>query len=98
MLTIDGSSQQSPFFEVFYRLDGLKSGKHHPDGILWIRTTQPEHCIHDRKVPLAAVAPTILSLLGIQPPPTMKCASLDLPALTPRGVTLSPIPLSSKGP
>ena len=32
-----------PFFDLFYRLDLLKSGQHHPDGLLWIHTPARRH-------------------------------------------------------
>jgi hypothetical protein len=56
------------FFDLFYRIEGLKSGMHHPDGMLWIRTPKREHSQHAAKVPLAAVAPTLLDLLTIPKP------------------------------
>jgi predicted AlkP superfamily phosphohydrolase/phosphomutase len=59
------------FFDFFYKIDGLKSGMHHPDGMLWIREPARSHSYHGEKVPLAAVAPTLLELLGIEKPASM---------------------------
>jgi bisphosphoglycerate-independent phosphoglycerate mutase (AlkP superfamily) len=39
---------------------------------LWIREPARRHSHHAEKVPLAAVAPTLLDLLGIEKPASMK--------------------------
>lgn len=64
------------FFDVMYGADSLKSGVHHPDGLLWIRTPERAHRIADRRVPLTAVAPTVLSLLGVDVPPSLQAKPL----------------------
>jgi hypothetical protein len=64
------------FFELFYRVEGMKSGMHHPDGMLWIRRSGRRHAEHAHKVPLSAVAPTLLDLLGIPKPSSMKSESV----------------------
>jgi hypothetical protein len=64
------------FFDLFYKIEGLKSGMHHPDGMLWIRRPNRSHSQHAEKVPLSAVAPTLLDLLGIERPSTMKDTSI----------------------
>jgi hypothetical protein len=53
-----------PFFDVFYEIEGLKSGCHHPDGCLWIR--RGNHQVHEEKVSILDVYPTILDLFGIE--------------------------------
>jgi hypothetical protein len=65
------TGRSSNFFDFFYRVDGLKSGMHHPDGMLWIRQPGRRHTQHGGKVPLSAVAPTLLDLLGIEKPSSM---------------------------
>ncbi len=76
-LRIDGSEQSTPFFDVFYALgEGSKSGMHHPDGILWIRHPARTHEVHQERVPLLSIAPTILDLLGVDKPEYMKGESL----------------------
>ena len=47
-----------PFHDLFYQAEGLKSGMHHPDGILWIGRPGSSHMVHRDKVPLRNVAPT----------------------------------------
>lgn len=64
------------FYDVFYRVDGSKSGYHHPDGLLWVRTPQKTSESHTEKVPLTDIAPTILDILGVPPAPYMQGKSL----------------------
>jgi hypothetical protein len=64
----DGSSR--PFTDLFHMIHTMRSGRHHPDGALWIRGGR--HRRVAAKVPLTDVAPTILSLFGIAPPSHMK--------------------------
>lgn len=77
MLTIDNSDRSSPFFDIFYEIEDLKSGMHHPDGILWIRHRDCQHSVDLNKVPLTSVAPTILNLLNVPKPDYMKGDSLS---------------------
>jgi predicted AlkP superfamily phosphohydrolase/phosphomutase len=56
------------FYDVFYRVDGSKSGYHHPDGILWIRTPARFYQEHQTKVPLTDITPTILDILDLEKP------------------------------
>ncbi len=67
-----GAGEARPFFELLYAADTLKSGVHHPDGLLWIRTPDARHVAHAEKVPLTAIAPTVLGLLDVDVPPTMR--------------------------
>jgi hypothetical protein len=64
------------YYDVFHLVEGLKSGYHHPDGMLWIRHLDRRHREHAGKVPLTAVAPTVLDLLGVAPPTWMPERSL----------------------
>jgi hypothetical protein len=66
----------TPFFELFYRIEGIKSGMHHPEGILWIRRPDRAHEVHSEKVPLQHVAPMLLDMFSIKPPATMRAAPL----------------------
>jgi hypothetical protein len=76
VLQIRGSERKAPFYELFYRAEGLKSGMHHPDGMLWIRFPSKEHRKHDQKVPLISVAPTVLDLFGVAAPNYMRGEAL----------------------
>ncbi|MBZ5718760.1 MAG: alkaline phosphatase family protein [Acidobacteriia bacterium] len=75
-LQVANSDRSTPFFELFYPLEGGKSGMHHPDGILWVRHPQRAPAAHGEKVGLLTVAPTILDVLGIEKPEYMKGTSL----------------------
>ena len=75
-ITSVATGKTAPFFDFFYKIDGLKSGMHHPDGMLWIRRRDRVHADHAQKVPLAAVAPTLLDVLGIPAPATMPASIL----------------------
>jgi hypothetical protein len=57
-----------PFFELFYKVDVMKSGEHHPDGLMWIRAPGRQPGKRESKVPLVDVAPTILEMLGVEVP------------------------------
>lgn len=59
------------FHELFFELEDVKSGMHHPDGMLWIRIPGTAPRCYENKVPLAAVAPTLLQLLSLPAPPQM---------------------------
>ena len=65
------------FSELFYNCNLVKSGMHHPDGMLWIRLPdrsqpRPQPRVQDEKVPLRQVAPTLLKLMGYERPPFME--------------------------
>jgi len=67
------------FFDVFYPVkESLKSGMHHPDGMLWVRLPDRRHSEEQDKIPLTAVAPTILKVLGLPAPPYMRAEPLSL--------------------
>jgi len=69
-LQVSGTAKTARFFDLFYGVDTKKSGMHHPDGMLWIRTPERRHRAGGR-VPLRAVAPTLLGLLGLPKPASM---------------------------
>jgi len=61
-------SSTRPFFDLFFELEDVKSGMHHPDGILWIRLPSDAGKQHTEKVRLSSVAPTLLTLLSLEAP------------------------------
>jgi len=77
----DGKS--APFFSLFYMASTVKSGSHHPDGALWIRTPDRTHTRQEERVPIESVAPTVLSLFNLKIPEHMRspALALDTPAL-----------------
>jgi hypothetical protein len=64
-LTAPSSGRSTAFFDIFYQAEGIKSGMHHPDGMLWIRYPDHTHQRHTEKIPLTSIAPTILDLFGV---------------------------------
>ena len=72
ILHLEGNGSEIPFFDLFYQIDLLKSGMHHPEGMLWIRTVERRHIDHAEKVPLVRIAPTILDMYGLEQPAYMK--------------------------
>lgn len=56
-----GSNETLRFFDLFYQIDGMKSGCHHPDGILWLATGEGRDC---GRCSILDIFPTVLSALG----------------------------------
>jgi hypothetical protein len=73
---VRGSDRTAPFYKILYRAEGLKSGMHHPDGILWIRLQRKDHRMNEQKVPLLSLAPTLLDLFSVSAPDYMQGESL----------------------
>ena len=68
------------FADLFYRVEGVKSGMHHPDGMLWIRTPEKRHREIDELVSLTAIAPSVLRWFDLPRPAHMKGDLLPFPA------------------
>jgi Type I phosphodiesterase / nucleotide pyrophosphatase len=68
------------FFRIFYQVESLKSGMHHPDGILWMRMPGVAPRVHRDKVSIRDIAPTLLSLFGIDRPSYMRGGVLPVRA------------------
>ncbi|HTD95885.1 MAG TPA: hypothetical protein VK627_03120 [Edaphobacter sp.] len=66
----------SRFFDLLYEIEGLKSGMHHPEGLLWIRDARVPRPSPNQHVELESVAPTILELMNIEIPAHLKAPSL----------------------
>ena len=60
------TNQVLSFGELFYPLESIRSGMHHPEGLFWIKApgVQPE--VRDAKVPLTKVFPTLANLLELE--------------------------------
>lgn len=69
---------QLRFFDVFYLIEAVKSGRHHPDGILWFSSPGQVRVDHAAHVPITALAPTILKLLDLPVPVEMTEPALEL--------------------
>jgi Type I phosphodiesterase / nucleotide pyrophosphatase len=68
---IAGGVRPARFGELFYLMETGKTGIHHPYGLFWVRTPAHRHAVEQQPVPLAAVAPTLLSMFGVTPPSYM---------------------------
>ncbi|MBL8793172.1 MAG: hypothetical protein JNM56_04650, partial [Planctomycetia bacterium] len=64
-----------PFASLFHMVHTMRSGRHHPDGVLWVRNGQ--HQVFADKVSLTSIAPSVLHFFGVTPPAHMKGDALD---------------------
>ena len=64
-----------PFFDLLYTIEGMKSGMHHRDGLLWIRDARIPKSSNPR-VALESITPTILEMLDVPIPSHLKEPSL----------------------
>jgi hypothetical protein len=75
VLAHEASPGTVPFFDVFYSMDVVKSGFHHPEGMLWVRYPDRTHAVHEEKVSIRLIAPAILELFDLPCPGFMTCDS-----------------------
>jgi hypothetical protein len=54
---------------LFYPIHTVRSGRHHPHGVLWWRSDA--HHVVEEPVPLTSIAPTVLSAFGVDRPDYM---------------------------
>jgi hypothetical protein len=74
----DNPDVSIPFYDVFYQVDTIKSGRHHPAGMLWIRHPDRRHQVRPNKVSIRSIAPTILQLFSLPAPFQMREKPLDI--------------------
>lgn len=91
VMTSPASGQSTNFFNQLYAIEGIKSGMHHPDGLFWVRDKRVSKSSNPR-VPVEAIAPTVLDMLDIEIPPSMKEAPLLRPASKPRAAEPELVP------
>jgi hypothetical protein len=60
----DGNRRR--FGDLFYMIHTMRSGRHHPDGVLWVSGARQR--IVSERVPLTDIAPTILAHFGVPCP------------------------------
>jgi len=80
-VTSSSNNRPAPFDTLFYPITGLKSGMHHPDGLLWIRTPERRVGVVERKVSIREIAPTLMELAGL---PSDGFALPPMPEITSR--------------
>jgi len=68
--------EQRAFGDLFYMVHTMRSGRHHADGVLWMR--DGKHRVMPEKVPLTAIAPTVLKHFGVAPPAHMRGEAIGL--------------------
>ena len=64
-IEVDGTVEKIPFYDLLYKIEEMKSGCHHEDGVLWI--CRGRHEIHAEKVSVLDIFPTVLGLCGVEP-------------------------------
>jgi hypothetical protein len=69
-------AQSLPFRDLFHMVHSMRSGRHHPDGLFWVRTGRNR--IEPDKATLTDVAPTILKFFGAAAPAHMQGQPLNL--------------------
>jgi hypothetical protein len=69
------------FGDYFHMVHSMRSGRHHPDGVLWVSTGA--HSVVKEKVPLTSVAPTILTKFGVSAPAHMRGRKLLVQVMIP---------------
>jgi hypothetical protein len=74
--TLTSADTTTKFFDLFYEIEGMKSGMHHPEGMFWMRDTHFPPATFDERIKLESIAPTILELLDVKVPAHMHAASL----------------------
>lgn len=88
VMTSPANGASIAFYDLLYAIEGMKSGMHHPDGLLWVRDPRISRSSNPR-VALESIAPTVLEMLDVTIPSHMKEPSLLAPhaaAVVPEGV------------
>jgi hypothetical protein len=62
---IAGRNEGLRFGDLLYPIQGVKSGYHHPEGVLWIGNGR--HAVHREPVSILDIAPTICRILKLDP-------------------------------
>jgi predicted AlkP superfamily phosphohydrolase/phosphomutase len=61
---VPGRNEPLYFFDLLYAIDAVKSARHHPEGVLWLRTG--DHAVHAEPVSILDIAATIYDLMGVR--------------------------------
>jgi hypothetical protein len=72
------SNRTAAFTDLFYLIDGMKSGCHHPDGMFWVRTPGRSGAVVPGRLSLRQVAPTLAALIGLPTQGLFALPPLDL--------------------
>jgi hypothetical protein len=82
-----GDGESYRFGDLFYMIHSMRSGRHHPDGVFWLRDGSGVHRVVEEKIPLTAIAPRILRHFDIAPPASMGAESLPRELVQPVAAT-----------
>ena len=96
-IATNNGQHEHRFFDLFYQAEGMKSGMHHPDGMLWIRQPERTHSVHPGKVSLTSIAPTILDIFSVSRPAWMEAESLFAKAQRDPKTTVRPGMAQTRG-
>jgi hypothetical protein len=72
------------FIDLFQLVHTVRSGRHHPHGLFWIQSSSPR--VIPDPIPLVDVAPTLLSLFGIEAPPYMTGSAISIASRQPEPI------------
>lgn len=64
-LVTAGDASTRPFDQLFYPLDTIKSGRHHPDGLFWVYQPGQAHRVVPGRAPLRRTTATLAELAGL---------------------------------
>lgn len=62
-IAVGQSNEEFRFGDLFYQIEAIKSGRHHPDGCLWIQNDR--HAVHAEKPSILDILTTQLALLEV---------------------------------
>ena len=62
---IVADTRTASFTDLFYQIEAIKSGMHHRDGLLWIRSADRRHSVQPGKLPLTAVKAKLLQTMNL---------------------------------
>lgn len=65
-VVFEGQNRTTNFYDLFCMIDATKSGFHHPDGALWVRSGS--HAVHKNSVSVLDIFPTLLQHFDIALP------------------------------
>lgn len=65
---VTAGTRECGFNDLFYQIEAIKSGMHHRDGMLWIRSPEVLGHAHEGKMPLTHVLPMLMDKMGLARP------------------------------
>lgn len=75
-LCVNGKGREVAFGDLFHMIHGVRSGRHNPNGVFWVRNF--ENKIENQSIQLTEIAPAILQYFDIDTPVYMTKSSFSL--------------------